>query len=571
LNYDCIFLSNNGVVGVENVEINVQQMIFEVLGGLGIFLYGIKAMGVGLQKFAGDKLRDILDRFTSNPYIGVLAGMVVTGLIQSSTATTVITVGLVSTGFMTLRQAIGVILGANIGTVVTSFIIGIDVGEYSLLIIAVGAGLAFFFKNKTMYEIGKIIFGLGALFYGLDLMGSGIKPLSTLEVYHTLVISLSSIPLLGVLIGTVSTALIHSSSATIGILQGLYATNTINIEAALPILFGDNIGTTLTAVLVAIGAPIAAKRAAATHLFINLIGTVIFMILLKPFSDIILELQFIMNLNPEMAIAFAHIIFNVTSSLILLPFIDVLAFIITRLVPGKDSIVEYRTLHLDPIFIEQSPAIALGQAKEEIVHMGKFAIKGLEESIRFMKTEQQKHVARSNQMEDTLDRLDHKITNYLIELSSSALSEYESEEQNKLMKTVKDIERIGNHVKNITELTEYQISTKVELTESTITHLHEIFVLTLSTVKDAIATLDQNDKALAEQVLEKDILIDKMKQQLQEQHILRLTAGECTPQAGIVYIDIISNLERISDHAVNIASSVLGEQYYFKEILHEQP
>src|SRR4051812_47343963 len=448
-------------------------MIFELLGGLGIFLYGIKAMGVGLQRFAGDKLRDILDRFTSNPYIGILAGMVVTGLIQSSTATTVITVGLVSTGFMTLRQAIGVILGANIGTVVTSFIIGIDVGEYSLPIIAVGAGLAFFFKNKTMYEIGKIIFGLGALFYGLDLMASGIKPLSTLEVYHTLVINLSSIPLLGVLIGTVSTALIHSSSATIGILQGLYATNTINIEAALPILFGDNIGTTLTAVLVAIGAPIAAKRAAATHLFINLIGTVIFMILLKPFCDVILGLQSIMNLNPEMAIAFAHIIFNVTSSLILLPFIDVLASIITRLVPGKDSIVEYRTLHLDPIFIEQSPAIALGQAKEEIVHMGKFAIKGLEESIRFMKTEQQKHAARSNQMEDTLDRLDHKITNYLIELSSSSLSEYESEEQNKLMKTVKDIERIGNHVKNITELTEYQISTKVELTESTITHLHE--------------------------------------------------------------------------------------------------
>jgi phosphate:Na+ symporter len=188
-----------------------------------------------------------------------------------------------------------------------------------------------------------------------------------------------------------------------------------------------------------------------------------------------------------------------------------------------------------------------------------------------MKTEQQKHAARSNQTEDTLDCLDYKITNYLIELSSSSLSEYESEEQNKLMKTVKDIERIGNHVKNITELTEYQISTKVELTESTITHLHEIFVLTLSTVKDAIATLDQNDKALAEQVLEKDILIDKMKQQLQKQHILRLTAGECTPQAGIVYIDIISNLERISDHAVNIASSVLGEQYYFKEILHEQP
>ncbi|MCQ6274936.1 Na/Pi cotransporter family protein [Bacillus sp. V3B] len=547
------------------MEINVQQVIFELLGGLGIFLYGIRTTEVGLQRFAGNKLKDILDRFTTNPYIGVLAGIFVTGLIQSSTATTVITVGLVSAGFMTLRQAIGVIMGANIGTIVTSFIIGIDVGEYALLIIAVGAGLAFFFKNKTVYEVGKIIFGLGSLFYGLDLMTSGIIPISTIEIYQTLTVNLSSIPLLGVLIGIVSTALIHSSSATIGILQGLYATNIISLEAAVPILLGDNIGTTITAVLVSIGTSIAAKRAAAAHMLINVIGMVIFMIVLKPFVDLILWIQSIMHLNSEMTIAFAHIIFNVTSALILLPFIDVLIFMVTRLIPGKDSILKYKALQLDPIFIEQAPAIALGQAKDIIVHMGKFSIKGLEESLEFIKTNQQKYADRATQMEDTLDSLDHKITDYLIALSSSSLSEYESEEQNKLMKTVTDIERIGDHFENIIELTEYQILMQVNMTESAITHLHEIFHLTISNVKYAITTLDQNDKDLAKKVIENEILIDKMERQLRKEHILRLTVGECTPQAGIIYIDMISNLERIADHAANIANSVLGEQYSFKE------
>ena len=256
--------------------------------------------------------------------------------------------------------------------------------------------------------------------------------------------------------------------------------------------------------------------------------------------------------------------------LLFLPFVDVFVRIVTQLIPGKESLVQYRTRHLDPIFIEQSSAIALGQAKEEIVHMGNFAIQGLKESLEFVKTKQKKYADRTYQMEDILNNLEHRITNYLVELSTSSLSEQESEDQNKLIKIVKDIERMGDHFENIIELTEYQITMKVKISESAMEILYEMYDLTLSTVREAIITLDQNDKDMAKQVIEKEILIDKMERQLRKQHILRLSSGICTPQAGMVYIDIISNLERIGDHAVNIVNAVLGEKVHFNEMVYEQ-
>ena len=233
--------------------------------------------------------------------------------------------------------------------------------------------------------------------------------------------------------------------------------------------------------------------------------------------------------------------------------------------------VKYRAKHLDPIFIEQSSSIALGQAKEEIIHMGNFALQGLKESIEFVKTNQQKNAERAYQMEEVLNNLDYKITSYLVELSASSLSERESEEHNKLMKIVKDFERMGDHFENIIELTEYQITKKVKTTETAMGNLLEMFDITLLTVRKAIIAFDQNDKDMAKQVIQKEILIDKMERQLRKQHIFRLSSGLCTPQAGMVYIDIISNLECIGDHAVNIANAVIGEEGNFKEILFEQP
>ncbi len=346
------------------MEYNVQDMIFQFIGGLGIFLFGIKYMGDGLQQAAGDRLRDILDRFTTNPLMGVLAGMLVTVLIQSSSGTTALTVGLVSAGFMTLRQAIGVIMGANIGTTVTAFIIGIKIGEYALPIMAVGAILLFFFKNKKVHSLGQVIFGFGMLFFGLELMSTGMKPLRSLESFQELTVSMSDNPILGIVVGTVFTLIVQSSSATIGILQELFGQGAIDLQAALPVLFGDNIGTTITAVLAAIGTSIAARRAALVHVIFNIVGTIIFTILLIPFTNLIQYFQTSLNLNPEMTIAFAHGTFNVTNTIIQFPFIAVLAWIVTKIIRGEDAAIDFKPQHLNPIFIEQSPAIALTEAQK---------------------------------------------------------------------------------------------------------------------------------------------------------------------------------------------------------------
>ncbi len=543
------------------MELNVQEMLFEFFGGLGIFLFGLKYMGDGLQKSAGDRLRDILDRFTTNPIMGVLAGILVTVLIQSSSATTVITVGLVSAGFMTLRQAIGVIMGANIGTTITAFIIGIDIGEYALPIIALGAILLFFFKNKKVHSLGQIVFGFGALFYGLELMSGGMKPLRGLESFHDLTVELSTNPILGVIVGTLFTVIVQSSSATIGILQGLFGDGLITLEAALPVLFGDNIGTTITAILAAIGASVAARRAAATHVLFNLIGSLIFMILLTPFTGLIRIFQESLNLNPEMTIAFAHGTFNITNTLIQLPFVAGLAYIVTKLIPGEDAIVDYKAKHLDPVFIEQSPSIAIGQAKEEVLRMGKFAVQGLEETNQYIKTKNTKNADTAYQLEDAINNLDRKITDYLVMLSTSSLSENESEQHGMLMDTVRDIERIGDHFENIIELIEYQQANKVKMTDTAMDDLDQMFELTIKTVNEALQALDHNDKDIATQVVRKEEKIDKMERSLRKQHIMRISEGVCSGQAGIVFVDIISNLERIGDHAVNIADYVLGESH----------
>ncbi|GFZ81753.1 sodium:phosphate symporter [Compostibacillus humi] len=541
------------------MEIDIQTLIFEFIGGLGIFLLGIKFMGDGLQKSAGDRLRDILDRFTSNPFLGVLAGIIVTGLIQSSSGTTVLTVGLVNAGFMTLRQAIGVIMGANIGTTVTAFIIGFDIGEYALPIMAVGAFLLFFFKNQKVNNVGQAVFGFGSLFFGLELMSSGVKPLRSLETFHELTVSMSDNPILGVVIGTIFTVIVQSSSATVGILQGLYSEGALTLNAALPVLFGDNIGTTITAVLASIGATVAAKRAALTHVLFNVIGTTIFLTILGLFTSYVAFLQAKLNLNPEMTIAFAHGSFNVINTIIQFPFIGVLAWIVTKFVPGKDTIIEYKPKHLDPIFIERSASLALEQAKSEVIRMGEFATKGLEETNLYLTTNSPKHSEMAMQIEDAINNLDRKITNYLIDISAKTLSEADSAKHTALMDSVRDIERIGDHFENIVELVDYKISHKVQMTDQAMEDLNNMFDLTLMTVKQAIESLDSMNREKALEVIQKEEEIDQMERSFRKKHIIRMNEGLCSASAGIVFVDIISNLERIGDHAVNIAEEVLGD------------
>lgn len=542
------------------MEIDWQQMIFQFIGGLGIFLFSIKYMGDALQKAAGDRLRSILDKYTTNPLMGILVGIVVTILIQSSSGTTVITVGLVSAGFMTLRQAIGVIMGANIGTTATAFIIGLDVGTYALPIMAVGAFLIFFIRKTSIRNFGEVVFGFGGLFLGLEMMSDGMKPLRTLEAFTDMTLALSDHPLLGVVAGTVFTLIVQSSSATVGILQGLYSEGLVDLHAALPILFGDNIGTTITAILAAIGASVAARRAAATHVLFNVLGAVVFLLLLAPFTMYVEWLSTLLNLEPKMEIAFAHGSFNVANTIIQLPLIGVWAYIVTKMIPGEDVMIEYRPKHLDPRFIEQSPSVAIGQAKEEVIRTGELAVQGLEEAFEYVKTGDKKHAETASQIEDAINSLDREITNYLVDISSKSISPIESNRHMLLMDSIRDIERIGDHFENIIELTDIQVLNRLSLTDEALEDLTKMFTLTIKTVDNAVQALNLNDKELAREAAEQEDLIDKMERKYRKRHILRLNDGTCSAQAGIVFVDIISNLERIGDHAVNIAEAVLGNR-----------
>jgi phosphate:Na+ symporter len=481
-------------------------------------------------------------------------------MIQSSSGTTALTVALVSAGFMTLRQAIGVIMGANIGTTVTAFIIGIDIGEYALPIIALGAILLFFFKKRTINAVGQIVFGFGALFLGLELMSGGMKPLRSLEAFQDLTVSMSDNPILGVVIGTVFTVIVQSSSATIGILQELFGTGAIDLKASLPVLFGDNIGTTITAVIAAIGTSISARRAASVHVLFNLIGTLIFMILLIPFTNFISYLQGTMNLNPETTIAFAHGIFNVSNTIVQFPFIGALAWIVTKIIPGEEKYVDMTVQHLNPKLLEHSPSVALGQAKEEILRMGNFAKDGLSEAIHFLNTQDKSNAALAYQYEEAINKLDKAITEYLVKVSKSSLSPEHSEDHMNYMNIIRDIERVGDHTENIIELLELRTTRKAPLSANALGELNEMFQLTLETLNHALESLSKNDLTLANEVLSKEVKIDQMEKDFRKTHIIRLNEGACTGDAGILYVDVISNLERIGDHAVNIAQAVLGEQ-----------
>ncbi|MGY4690313.1 Na/Pi cotransporter family protein [Salibacterium sp. K-3] len=542
------------------MELDIQAIIFSFLGGLGIFLFGIKFMGDGLQKAAGDRLREILDKFTSNPLMGVLAGIIVTILIQTSSGTTVLTVGLVNAGFMTLHQAIGVIMGANIGTTATAFIIGLDIEAYALPIMFAGTVMIFFLKNKKVNNIGQILFGFGGIFYGLKLMGDGVAPLEGMESFQNLTVNMSNNPILGVIIGIVFTVAVQSSSASIGLLQELYQQGAIMLDAVMPVLFGDNIGTTITAVFAAIGASVAAKRAAFVHVIFNLIGTTIILILLVPYTGLMENIQDWLNLNERMTVAFAHGIFNISNTLLQLPFVGLLALLVTKLIPGNDTEIEYKARHLDTSFIERSPGIALGQAKSETLRMAEFAEKGLSESLHYLKTTHKRHSELTVQFEEAINNLDKNITNYLVLVSERSLSDENSRMHSLLMDTVRDIERIGDHMENLVELVDYQVTNKVTLSEEAYKDLDEMFNLTIKTLQNSISTLENDDPAEAREVMKQEEEIDKLERKLRKKHILRLNEGKCSGSAGIIFVDILSNLERVGDHSVNIAEAVLEEQ-----------
>ncbi|MFS9141540.1 Na/Pi cotransporter family protein [Streptococcus infantis] len=542
------------------MSINWQEIIFHFLGGLGLFLYSIKTMGDGLQQAAGDRLRYYIDKYTSNPFLGVLVGIVVTALIQSSTGVTVITVGLVSASLLTLRQAIGIIMGANIGTTVTSFIIGFKLGEYALPLIFLGTMFLFFTKNRTANNIGRILFGVGGIFYALNLISAGMSPLKDLPQFKEYMVTLGQNPILGVVAGAVITVLIQASSATIGILQGLYAGGFLDLKGALPVLFGDNIGTTLTVIIAAAGANISAKRVAATHVTFNVLGTILCLILLGPFTAMIEYFQALLHLSPEMTIAFSHGAFNVSNTIVQFPFIGALAYFVTKLIPGEDEVVKYEPLYLDEQLIKQAPSIALGNAKKELLHLGNYAVKAFDLSYDYIINSNEKVAEKGHKTEEAINTIDEKLTRYLISLSSEALSQKESEVLTNILDSSRDLERIGDHAEALINLNDYLQRKNVQFSNSALEELEEIYRQTSDFVKDALESVENNDLEKAQSLIERHEAINKMERVLRKTHIKRLNNGECSTQAGVNFIDIISHYTRVSDHAMNLAEKVLAEQ-----------
>ena len=516
------------------MSINWQQIIFSFLGGLGLFLYSIRMMGDGLQQAAGDRLRYFIDKYTSNPFFGVLVGIGLTALIQSSSGVTVITVGLVSAGLLTLRQAIGIVMGANIGTTVTSFIIGFKLGDYALPILFLGAICLFFTKKRSINNIGRVLFGVGGIFFALNLMSGAMEPLKNLDAFREYMIKLSGNPVLGVFVGTGITLLIQASSATIGILQNLYASGLIELKGALPVLFGDNIGTTITAIIASLGANIAASL---IHWF-----------------------QATLHLSPEMTIAFAHGTFNVTNTIIQFPFIGLLATLVTKLIPGEDEVVKYEPLYLDPILIKQAPSLALGNAKKELLHLGRYAMRSFELAYDYIVNHTEKSADKGHKTEEAINKIDEDLTRYLIDLSSEPLSQKESEVLTNILDSSRDLERIGDHGEALINLTDYIRRKKVEFSPAALQELELIYNMTLTFIKESLASVENNDLELADSLVTKHEAIDKMERRLRKTHIHRLNRGECSTQAGVNFIDIISHYTRVADHAMNLAEKVQAEQ-----------
>lgn len=539
------------------MEMSVTEVIFSFLGGLGIFLYGLKIMGDGLQASAGDRLRNILNKYTSNPVLGVLAGMIVTILIQSSTGTTVITIGLVTAGFMTLKQAIGVIMGANIGTTVTAFIIGIDLGEYAMPILALGAFLIFFFKRSKINNIGRVLFGFGSLFFGLEFMGGAVKPLAELEGFRQLMLDMSSHTIYGILVGIGLTALVQSSSATIGILQEFYSQDLITLQGAIPVLLGDNIGTTITAILASLAGSLAAKRAAFVHVIFNVIGVIIFTLLLPIVIPLIATIQDAWHLKPVMTIAFAHGAFNVTNTLIQLPFVGVLAWIVTKIVPGKDVTEDYKPQHLNKDLVYHAPGVALQETQKELQNVGNI-VRSMLDDVHHPSQMDKKMIKNVQQKHQAVVTISDSIRNYLVRISTKNITRKDVERLAVMFDVNRSILKVSELIEAYIEQVNRKKAKEITLTEDAERGIDKLYRFVDESFTKAIETLDVYDTTKKDEVVERSREAFNIEHQLRKGHIKRLNRGECSTDGGTLYVDIIAVLERIGYNSRNISEAMVG-------------
>ncbi len=543
--------------------------LFAFFGGLALFLYGIKSMSDGLQSVAGDKMRILLEKGTKTPLRGAVTGALVTALIQSSSGTTVLAIGLVNAGLMTLRQSIGVIMGANIGTTITAYLIGFNLKEYALPIIAIGVFMQFFIKSNKVNYIGKSVLGFGLLFYGMDIMGDGMKPLRDSAFFIDMMVRVEDNIFLGVIVGAFFTAVVQSSSATIGVLQELANQGVITYYQAVPILFGENIGTTITALLAGLGASVAARRASLIHFMFNVLGTLIFIPLFLigvflPVVQLSINLPGAVfdgilwdNLNVRMQIAQTHGVFNFTNTLIQLPLVGFMAIVVSKIIPGEEQEF-YKPKYLEPRLLGNLP-VALSNAKHETEKMGEIAVKCFGYSTEYLFTKQTQIATKAKNAEDSLDSLEGQITQYVLKATTqNPTKDVElSNKSYKILQIVGDLERIGDHSNNIVEATDYIINYNIDFSESALAELKEMAEQVNDSIVKSLQVFSTGDKKLAYEVIENDDIIDDMEKNLRKSHILRLNQGLCNGSANAIYLDILSNLERIGDHSVNIAEYTL--------------
>lgn len=545
------------------------QMIVTLLGGLAVFIYGMNLMSDGLQKAAGDKMRNILGMLTKNPVMGVLAGALVTAVLQSSSATTVMVIGFTSAGLMKLRQAISVIMGANIGTTITAQLIAFNIGDFAWIFVFIGFIMYFFFKKKEMaVKIGQILFGFGLLFVGINTMSSTMEPMAESPVFTEMIMKVADIPVLGVFVGLCMTLVVQSSSATIAVLQNLAmtagpdgVTSIIGLTGAIPVLFGDNIGTTITALLASIGGSKNAKRTAISHTIFNISGTLLFIWFVPQIAELVTWLS---PKGPEVEvisrqIANTHLLFNLTVTILWLPFIKVLEKIVTTIIPGKD---EREDMVAGPVFLDtnvlEQPVFATHLAIQELTRNAFLTFDMLKKSREAFAGGNLAMVNDVIETDKTVNIIRTKTIEYLSQiLSAESITDFQKERVSALLHVASDIEHIGDYCKNIVGLAEDKAKNKYVFSDIAKNEVDEYFNKIETMLVDTMESLETGSPKLAEKVLAEEEKINAMENEIRQEHMHRLVDNECSPAVTVVFLDVIHNLERMGDSCNNIAEAVI--------------
>ncbi len=537
----------------------IAYMFMEMLGGLGLLLYGMRLLGDGLELAAGAKMKNLVSKLTKNKYIGATVGAAITAVVQSSSATTIMVVGLVNAGIMTLAQASGVIMGANIGTTVTGLIIALKIEAIAPIAIFCGVTVMLFLNNRFYKSIGQIIAGFGILFLGINIMSSAMKPLSMLPEF-TNILTVVSNPFVGICTGAIFTAIIQSSSVSVGVLQAIGASGAITLPNAIFIIFGQNIGTCITAILSSIGTNKTARRTAIVHLIFNVLGTILFVFitLLFPF------VEFIQKISPHnimMQIATVHVIFNIMGTCLMLPINKLLIKIAYLIIPGEDPKKEEKDfMYLDNRILS-TPPVAVKQVFKEVERMSLLAKTNFDLSVDILLNSNSKMITKLKENEEVIDFLNSGITSYLIKINGLELDDANRKSIGNLYHVVNDIERIADHSENICNLYLMLRDHKSKFEQEYIEEIQKLKRQIDSIIEHSYSMFkrgySQADTRVGVKVKIKEEQIDLKVEKLREEHVNRLNQGKCTPIFSIAFTDVLNNMERIADHADNIASAML--------------